>query len=131
MIKEGHLYAGMNQISEKQLNDAEKQFKTFESMINSMTPQERTNPDLLAKVSFLEVTSISACTPGHMCLTENQTVLPPIWGQGDTVGPSYCKAAPKYGVAGTLYTQHNTYIRHIMDLCPRIARLAAASGALF
>ncbi|CAL5228389.1 g11512 [Coccomyxa viridis] len=42
---------GMNQISEKQLNDAEKQFKTFESMINSMTPQERTNPDLLAKTA--------------------------------------------------------------------------------
>ena len=41
----------MNQISEKQLNDAEKQFKTFESMINSMTHQERSNPDLLAKVS--------------------------------------------------------------------------------
>ena len=41
----------MNQISEKQLNDAEKQFKTFESMINSMTPQERSNPDLLARVS--------------------------------------------------------------------------------
>ena len=46
-----HARTGMNQISEKQLNDAEKQFKVFESMINSMTPQERSNPDLLAKVS--------------------------------------------------------------------------------
>ena len=42
--------AGMNQISEKQMNEAEKQFKTFESMINSMTLEERSNPDLLAKV---------------------------------------------------------------------------------
>ena len=45
------VHAGMNQISEKQMNEAEKQFKAFESMINSMTPQERSNPDLLAKVS--------------------------------------------------------------------------------
>ena len=42
--------AGMNQISEKQFGEAEKQFKQFEAMINSMTPQERSNPDLLAKV---------------------------------------------------------------------------------
>lgn len=42
----------MNQISEKQLNEAEKQFKMFESLINSMTPVERSNPDLLAKVGF-------------------------------------------------------------------------------
>ena len=42
--------AGMNQISEKQMNEAEKQFKNFESMINSMTLEERSNPDLLAKV---------------------------------------------------------------------------------
>ena len=40
----------MNQISEKQMNEAEKQFKNFESMINSMTLEERSNPDLLAKV---------------------------------------------------------------------------------
>lgn len=40
----------MNQISEKQLNEAEKQFKMFEALINSMTPEERSNPDLLAKV---------------------------------------------------------------------------------
>jgi len=40
----------MNQISEKQLNEAEKQFKMFEALINSMTPDERSNPDLLAKV---------------------------------------------------------------------------------
>jgi hypothetical protein len=44
------IYAGMNQISEKQLNEAEKQFKQFEALINSMTPEERSNPDLLAKV---------------------------------------------------------------------------------
>ncbi|BDA48216.1 Signal recognition particle protein [Coccomyxa sp. Obi] len=42
---------GMNQISEKQLNEAEKQFKMFESLINSMTPEERSNPDLLAKTA--------------------------------------------------------------------------------
>ncbi|CAL8466014.1 g5550 [Coccomyxa elongata] len=42
---------GMNQISEKQLNEAEKQFKMFESLINSMTPTERSNPDLLAKTA--------------------------------------------------------------------------------
>lgn len=44
------VHAGMNQISEKQLNEAEKQFKQFEALINSMTPEERSNPDLLAKV---------------------------------------------------------------------------------
>lgn len=44
------IYAGMNQITEKQLNEAEKQFKQFEALINSMTPEERSNPDLLAKV---------------------------------------------------------------------------------
>lgn len=43
----------MNQITEKQLNEAEKQFKMFEALINSMTPDERTNPDLLAKVGVL------------------------------------------------------------------------------
>ncbi|KAK9902214.1 hypothetical protein WJX75_007861 [Coccomyxa subellipsoidea] len=42
---------GMNQISEKQLNEAEKQFKQFEALINSMTPEERSNPDLLAKTA--------------------------------------------------------------------------------
>ncbi|EIE18517.1 signal recognition particle protein [Coccomyxa subellipsoidea C-169] len=42
---------GMNQITEKQLNEAEKQFKMFEALINSMTPEERTNPDLLAKTA--------------------------------------------------------------------------------
>ena len=45
----------MNQISEKQMNEAEKQFKNFESMINSMTPQERSNPDLLAKVRKIAI----------------------------------------------------------------------------
>ena len=40
----------MNAISEKQFGEAEKQFKQFEAMINSMTPAERSNPDLLAKV---------------------------------------------------------------------------------
>ena len=76
------MHAGMNQISEKQLNDAEKQFKTFESMINSMTPNERTNPDLLAKVPFLRSPLLSALAPVLMCLTENQTFLPPVWGAG-------------------------------------------------
>ena len=51
MSQWGCAYAtGMNQISEKQMNGAEKQFKNFESMINSMTLEERSNPDLLAKV---------------------------------------------------------------------------------
>ena len=37
-------------MTDKQLGAAEKQFKSFEAMINSMTPAERCNPDLLAKV---------------------------------------------------------------------------------
>ena len=40
--------AGMAAISEKQLNEAEKSFRRYEAMINSMTKEERTNPDLLA-----------------------------------------------------------------------------------
>jgi len=40
---------GMSAISEKQLAMAEKQFKVYESMINSMTPKEREQPELLAK----------------------------------------------------------------------------------
>jgi hypothetical protein len=59
-----HLHAGMNQITEKQMNEAEKQFKAFESMINSMTPQERSNPDLLAKVSHAV-----CCTTRQRCRT--------------------------------------------------------------
>ena len=39
----------MSAITDKQLGAAEKQFKQFEAMICSMTPQERSNPDLLAK----------------------------------------------------------------------------------
>lgn len=40
----------MSAVTDKQLGAAEKQFKSFEAMINSMTPAERSNPDLLAKV---------------------------------------------------------------------------------
>ena len=54
-VRRDFVPAGMNQVSEKQMNEAEKQFKNFESMINSMTPQERSNPDLLAKVSKLAI----------------------------------------------------------------------------
>lgn len=39
---------GMGAITEKQMATAEKQFKKFESMIQSMTKEERANPDLLA-----------------------------------------------------------------------------------
>lgn len=38
----------MGAITEKQMAAAEKQFKKFESMIQSMTKEERSNPDLLA-----------------------------------------------------------------------------------
>ena len=38
----------MGAITEKQMAAAEKQFKKFESMIQSMTKEERANPDLLA-----------------------------------------------------------------------------------
>lgn len=40
---------GVPQISDKQLYAVEKQFKIYDSLIKSMTPQERENPDLLAK----------------------------------------------------------------------------------
>ena len=42
---------GMNRISEKQLWGAEKQFKTWEAMINAMETEEREDPDLLASSS--------------------------------------------------------------------------------
>lgn len=37
------------QVSEKQLYEAEKQFKAYEAMISAMEEEERTNPDVLAK----------------------------------------------------------------------------------
>jgi len=43
------LMPGMNKISEKQLYEAEKQFKAYEAMINAMEDEEKSNPDLLAK----------------------------------------------------------------------------------
>lgn len=39
---------GMNKISDEQMAQAEKQFKLWESMINSMTPKERETPEVLA-----------------------------------------------------------------------------------
>ncbi len=43
------LIPGMNKVSEDQLQQGETQLKRCESMINSMTRQERQNPELLAK----------------------------------------------------------------------------------
>lgn len=40
---------GMGKVSPEQIREAEKSLKIVESMINSMTPKERENPDLLAK----------------------------------------------------------------------------------
>lgn len=40
---------GIGSISDKQMQAAEKQFKVYESMIQSMTREERRNPDLLAR----------------------------------------------------------------------------------
>ncbi len=42
------LIPGMNKISSDQLEKGESELKKAESMINSMTPEERKNPDLLA-----------------------------------------------------------------------------------
>lgn len=42
------LIPGMNKLSDEQLQQGEVQLKRSESMINSMTPEERHNPDLLA-----------------------------------------------------------------------------------
>jgi signal recognition particle subunit SRP54 len=42
------LIPGMNKISSDQLQQGEEQLKRAESMINSMTPAERKNPELLA-----------------------------------------------------------------------------------
>ncbi|MCS7031402.1 MAG: signal recognition particle protein [Gloeomargarita sp. SKYG116] len=42
------LIPGMNQLKAEQIQQAEKQLKRAEAMINSMTPEERQNPDLLA-----------------------------------------------------------------------------------
>lgn len=42
------LIPGMNKLSDDQLKQGETQLKRCEAMINSMTRQERTNPDLLA-----------------------------------------------------------------------------------
>lgn len=43
------LIPGMGSISDKQLARVEKQYKIYESMINSMTKDERAAPELLAK----------------------------------------------------------------------------------
>merc|ERR1712072_581077 len=40
---------GLAQVSEKQLAEAERKFKVFASLIQSMTPKERENPELLAR----------------------------------------------------------------------------------
>jgi signal recognition particle subunit SRP54 len=40
---------GMGGISDKQIARVEKQYKSYEAMINSMTKEEREKPDLLAK----------------------------------------------------------------------------------
>ena len=42
------LIPGMNKISKDQLEKGESELKKAESMINSMTPEERKNPDLLS-----------------------------------------------------------------------------------
>ncbi|MBD2098131.1 signal recognition particle protein [Trichocoleus sp. FACHB-591] len=42
------LIPGMNKLSSEQLQQGETQLKRAESMINSMTPEERKDPDLLA-----------------------------------------------------------------------------------
>ena len=42
------LIPGMNKLSDDQLKQGESQLKRAEAMINSMTPQERHNPDLLS-----------------------------------------------------------------------------------
>ncbi len=42
------LIPGMNKLSDDQLKQGETQLKRAEAMINSMTPDERRNPDLLA-----------------------------------------------------------------------------------
>lgn len=41
---------GMAAVTDKQLAAAEKQFRVYKSMIDSMTPGERADPDLLARV---------------------------------------------------------------------------------
>lgn len=38
----------MNKITDQQMAQAEKQFKVWESMIQSMTPHERETPEVLA-----------------------------------------------------------------------------------
>ncbi|KAG0554029.1 hypothetical protein M758_12G061100 [Ceratodon purpureus] len=40
---------GMNKVTPQQIREAEKSLKIMESMINSMTPKEREDPELLAK----------------------------------------------------------------------------------
>ncbi|GMH32709.1 hypothetical protein BSKO_00543 [Bryopsis sp. KO-2023] len=43
------LMPGMSGVSDKDIYEAEKRFKRFKALISSMTPDERSNPDLLAK----------------------------------------------------------------------------------
>lgn len=43
---------GMNKVTPQQIRDAEKSLKIMESMIQSMTPKERADPELLCEVSF-------------------------------------------------------------------------------
>lgn len=47
-MHKGQSVVGMAAISEKQLGEAEKKFRKYDAMIQSMTKEERENPDLLA-----------------------------------------------------------------------------------
>lgn len=52
----------MSGVSDKQLQAVEAQYKVYESMIQSMTRQERANPDLLAKMPSRRW----VCLDGHL-----------------------------------------------------------------
>ena len=49
MVNVIKMMPGMAGVSEKQIYAMEKQYKVFESIIQSMTKEERSNPDLLVK----------------------------------------------------------------------------------
>lgn len=60
---------GMAQLSDKQIQEGERNFKMFEAMINSMTPAERANPELLAKrfVNHIHFSPFLALLLSNLC----------------------------------------------------------------
>jgi signal recognition particle subunit SRP54 len=56
------LIPGMPKVSDQQLAVAEKEMKNFETIINSMTPEERENPEILKNTRKIRIAKGSGKT---------------------------------------------------------------------